>query len=149
VVVGDGEDRPRLEAALAGQPHAPRVHWIGAIPFGDTAPYYAAGDLVLYPTFRAEGLPVALMEAMAAGLPVVATDRGGVRSAVRPGRTGLLLDRPDPAALAEAVAGLLADPARRAELGRGARALAAEAFDVRVAFPALLARLRGAARGAA
>jgi glycosyltransferase involved in cell wall biosynthesis len=148
VVVGDGEDRPRLEAGLAGRPHAARVHWIGAIPFEDTAPYYAAGDLLLYPTLRAEGLPTALMEAMAVGLPVVATDRGGIRSAVRPGETGVLVPGPDAAALADAVAGLLADPARRTRLAGQARALAVSAFDIRVVFPALLDRLRGLGQGA-
>ncbi len=91
IIVGDGPDRPRLEASLRGSLLASRVHFVGAVPHQATAPYFATADLFLFPTFRAEGLPNAIVEAMATGLPVVASDRGGIRSAVQHGETGLLL----------------------------------------------------------
>lgn len=75
-----------------------------------------------------EGLPVALMEAVALGLPVVATDVGGVPEIVD-ATSGVLVPPRDPVALADAVAALAADPARRAALGAGAQARA-DRFDV-------------------
>ncbi|MGZ6886058.1 MAG: glycosyltransferase [Acidimicrobiia bacterium] len=72
-----------------------------------------------------EGLPVAIMEALALGLPVVATDVGGLREAVD-ACDGILVPARDPEALADAIAALRADPARRAELAEGAAARAEE-----------------------
>lgn len=146
LVVGDGPDRPRLERLLRGSPAGARAHWAGELPLEAVAAYNAAGDLLLYPTFRAEGLPTTIMEAMAVGLPVVASDRGGIRSGVRDGETGLLLPAPDPRALEAAVARLLADPPLREKLAQGARQLAMERFDIQALVPRLLATLGGGAR---
>ncbi len=76
-----------------------------------------------------EGLPVALMEALALGLPVVATEVGGVPEAID-ASNGILIPARDPAALADAIHTLVRDPERRARLGAGARASAAR-FDIR------------------
>ncbi len=77
-----------------------------------------------------EGLPVALMEALAIGLPVVATDVGGVSEAISNDVNGLLVPPRDPAALADAIAALVVDPARRARLSEAAAASAPQ-FDIR------------------
>jgi Glycosyltransferase len=77
-----------------------------------------------------EGLPVALMEALALGLPIVATAVGGVPEAVTAGENGILVPARDPAALADAIAELAADPARRDRFGRNAAA-SADRFDIR------------------
>lgn len=90
---------------------------------------------------RWEGLPVALMEALAVGLPVVATAVGGVAETVTPGREGLLVAPGDPDALAEAVLDLAADPDRRAAMADAA-AQAAERFDIRRAVRRLEATYR-------
>jgi L-malate glycosyltransferase len=79
-----------------------------------------------------EGLPVAVMEALALGLPVVATAVGGVPEAVTDGVEGLLVPPKQPEALAGAIAALARDPARRVEMGAAARAASAR-FDIRVA----------------
>jgi glycosyltransferase involved in cell wall biosynthesis len=77
-----------------------------------------------------EGLPVALMEALAIGLPVVATDVGGVGEAITDGVNGVLVPARDPIALADAIQSLVDDPGRRRRLAAGAEASAGR-FDIR------------------
>ena len=144
VVVGDGPERRRLEAVVRATPSATRVSFAGAIPDWDMARYYAAADILLYPTFRAEGTPRAILEAMSTSLAVVATDRGGVRTAVRDGETGILLGRPTTDLLTAAVAGLLDAPERRRALGARAAATVREQFDLRATVGAVLEMYNGA-----
>ena len=141
VVAGDGPERRRLEAiARAGEVGA-RVRFLGTVPDAAMARYHAAADVLLYPTSRAEGVPRTILEAMASGVAVVATDRGGVRTAVRDGETGVLLSRPSIRLLQEAVAGLLDHPVRRRALGDRASAVAREQFDLLTTVAALLDEL--------
>jgi glycosyltransferase involved in cell wall biosynthesis len=79
-----------------------------------------------------EGNPLSVLEAMAAGLPVISTAVGGVPELVQHGATGLLVPAGDACSLAEAIAQLGCDPARRAAMGNAARQTARERFDVRV-----------------
>ena len=79
---------------------------------------------------RNEGLPVALMEALAIGLPVVATDVGGVSEAITTGENGTLVPARDPIALADAIQGMVENPDRRRALANGAAASAGR-FDIR------------------
>jgi glycosyltransferase involved in cell wall biosynthesis len=76
-----------------------------------------------------EGLPVAVMEALALGLPIVATAVGGVPGAVTDGVEGILVPPKQPGSLADALAALAADPGRRADMGAAAR-VAAKRFDI-------------------
>jgi glycosyltransferase involved in cell wall biosynthesis len=117
--VGDGERRAALEALAAELGLADRAHFLGWRR--DLPAVYADLDVVCLTSLN-EGSPVALIEAMAAGRPVVATAVGGVPEVVQDGVSGLLVPPRDPAALAAAIAGLLAEPARAAALGRAARA---------------------------
>ena len=80
---------------------------------------------------RVEGNPLSVMEAMAAGLPVVSTAVGGVPELVRDGETGLLVPSEDAGALARAVQALMDDPARRRAMGAAARQDAVSRFDIR------------------
>jgi glycosyltransferase involved in cell wall biosynthesis len=82
-----------------------------------------------------EALPMAVLEAMAAGLPVVATRVGGIPDAIDHGRDGLLIPPHDPVAIADRLCELLADSARRRELGAAARTRAQEAFSAPVIVP--------------
>jgi glycosyltransferase involved in cell wall biosynthesis len=143
VVVGDGPDRTRLEVSLKESPFAHRVHWIGAVKHPETAGYFAAADLFLYPTFRIEGLPNAIVEAMSTGLPVVATDRGGVRSAVKHGETGILLTASSADAVADAIGHLLPNSAKMSSMSKKARETALAHFDVRTQVARLLQNLCG------
>jgi glycosyltransferase involved in cell wall biosynthesis len=95
----------------------------------DVPQILAASDLVVLAS-QSEALPTALMEAAAAGVAVVATDVGGTGEVVVDGRTGVLVPPGDPVAFADAVAGLLLDPARRARFGRHAREHAVTNFGV-------------------
>lgn len=120
----------------ASVPAATLVEWRaeGVVEFpghqGDIAALMQAAHLVVLPSYR-EGLPKALIEAAACGRAVVTTDVPGCRDAIRPGETGLLVPPRDGPALAEAIAALLADPARRRAMGTAGRALAEETFCIR------------------
>jgi glycosyltransferase involved in cell wall biosynthesis len=89
---------------------------------------FAEADLFVLPSLG-ECLAVVLMEATAAGLPVITTDVGALAEAVTPGQTGLVVPPDDVLALHRALAALLNDPARRRAMGRAGHALARERFD--------------------
>lgn len=86
-------------------------------------------QLVVHPALM-EGLGVSLLQAAAAGIPLVATRTGGIPEAVRDGRNGILVEPRDPAALAAAVLRLLKDPVLGRDLGRAGRSLVREQFSV-------------------
>ena len=138
-VYGDGPDRPRIERSIADHHVADRVTLHGAVDRPQAA-LARAGVLVL-PSL-AEGFGLVLIEAMAAGVPVVATDVPGVRDVVRDGVTGLLVPPGDPAALAAAVARLSADPTLRHRLTTAARADVRDRFTWAAVLPAYRRLLR-------
>ncbi|MES9520022.1 glycosyltransferase family 4 protein [Streptomyces capoamus] len=139
VLVGDGPDREALRR------HAPpSVRFTGAV--ADPAPWYRAADLVVLPS-RWEGMALAPLEAMGCGTPVVLADVDGARESLPPALAAHCLVPPeDPAALAGAVTGLLADPALRAALAARGRRHVLSTHDVRHTaerFTALYGRLLG------
>ncbi|WP_144630687.1 glycosyltransferase family 4 protein [Bordetella genomosp. 13] len=95
----------------------------------DVAGLLAASHIAVLPSYR-EGLPKSLLEAAACGRAVVTTDVPGCRDAITPDRTGLLVPAKDAGALADAIARLAADDALRLAMGRAARELAEQEFDV-------------------
>jgi glycosyltransferase involved in cell wall biosynthesis len=131
VVVGDGEPQRRtmLEGMAAQPPLAGRVHFLGWRSREDLRAVYADLDL-LTTTSDSEGTPVVIIEGMTAGLAVVATNVGGVRSLVADGATGRLVPPRNPAAWAAACVALLRDPQRRQDMGAAARRAAYPRFDV-------------------
>jgi glycosyltransferase involved in cell wall biosynthesis len=108
LVVGDGPARPQVQAAFA-ELEPGRVFFAGEQPPEALPGFYAASDLMVWPAIR-EAYGVSLLEAQAAGLPVVAGNAGGVADIVRDGETGLLTPEGDVAAFAEAVSSLLQAP---------------------------------------
>ncbi|MDP1571545.1 MAG: glycosyltransferase [Vicinamibacterales bacterium] len=126
LVAGDGELRADLEARARALGLADRLRFLGWRR--DLPVLYAATDVFVL-TSRNEGTPVALIEAMASGVPGVSTDVGGVRDVIDSPETGVAVTGLD--ALAEGVTALLDDPARRAAMGRDARAsvMARYGFD--------------------
>nr|WP_231126455.1 glycosyltransferase [Motilibacter aurantiacus] len=120
-VVGEGNERERLEALAAELGLTGRVRLPGWSERSREA--LARFDVFCLPS-RAEGFPLSIVEAMLAGLPVVATSVGGVPEAVLDGRTGLVVPRDDVDALAAALVRVRDDPGLRDALGKAGRARA-------------------------
>jgi glycosyltransferase involved in cell wall biosynthesis len=127
VLIGDGPEAVSLRARARRLGVASRVVFAGARP--DAAHWFAALDAYVSAS-RGEGLPLALVEAMAAGLPVVASRVPGHVDTVVHGDTGALVPVDDPVALAAAAVALLADPARARVLGAAGRTRARRDFSV-------------------
>jgi glycosyltransferase involved in cell wall biosynthesis len=126
LVVGEGELRADLAAQAAALGLGPdRLRFTGALR--DIPALLAAVDAIAFSSAW-EGLPMALLEAMAMELPVAATAVGGVPDVLRDGVEGLLVPARDPEALARALETLVADPALRARLGAAGRATVAARF---------------------
>jgi|GEM_PF-2592620 len=144
VVLGDGPDRATLASLAEGR--GGQVQFPG--PVAEVGPWLARASLFALPS-RAENLPMALLEAMAAGLPVVAADVGSVADALgRPGDAdagGILVPPDDAPALHAALGDLAADPARAAALGHKAWARARARYGREAMARAWLALYRRAA----
>jgi glycosyltransferase involved in cell wall biosynthesis len=147
-VVGDGAARPDVEQALAAL--GSRVRWLGRVGEHALPAVYAAADLFVWPAVN-EAYGMALLEAQAAGLTVVAGRCGGVPDIVGDGETGCLVPAGDAAACAHAVARLLDDPDLSQSMGRRAASRVARRHDLAPASAALagflnlLSRTKGTA----
>jgi glycosyltransferase involved in cell wall biosynthesis len=130
VVVGEGREKDALFAQRRELGLEPRVHLVGY--WASLAEALAAIDLFVLPSLM-EGHPLAILEAMAAGKPVVATRVGGNHEAVEDGRSGLLVPPRDAEALAEAISSLARDPERAARMGLEGRRLLGERFSLEAA----------------
>nr|WP_240610882.1 glycosyltransferase family 4 protein [Ammonifex thiophilus] len=117
ILVGTGELLPRWKKRVEAE-HIPRVHFLG---YRRDVPQILRESDVAVLTSRREGLPRSLMEAMAAGLPVVATDVRGSRDLVEHGRMGFLVKLGDVEGLADALERLIKDRELREALGRAGR----------------------------
>ena len=126
-IVGDGPDRPDVEAALAAGGVRQAVELAGE---RDDVPERLAAADVFVLSSRSECMPISVLEAMAAGLPVVASAVGGLPEMVEDGHTGYLVAPGDAAALGEALARLVADPDLRRRMGAAGRRRARERFDL-------------------
>jgi glycosyltransferase involved in cell wall biosynthesis len=127
VIVGDGPDRSGMETEIRELGLESTVELCGARR--DVPELLARSDVFALAS-RSEGGPISILEAMAAGLPVVASDVGGVRELVVEGATGMLVPAGDPDALAAALERLLGDPELRRRLGAAGRERARERFDL-------------------
>lgn len=151
-IVGEGPERARLEAAIAAT-GAP-VTLLGALPEAEAGAVAAAARVaalacVVAPDGDEDGVPVALMEAMAAGVPVVSTPVGGIAELLDDGRAGLLAAPGDAAGLASAVGRLLDDPRLAARVAAAGRAAVRARHDLAACARSLVAALRVAAAPAA
>jgi glycosyltransferase involved in cell wall biosynthesis len=126
-IAGDGPDRPALEAEIDRLGLSDHVELLGT---RDDVPELLASSDVFVLSSDSEGLPMSVLEAMAAGLPVIASAVGGVPEAVRDGETGALVPPRDSAALARALRRLVADPALRERLGDAGRRRVEEEFSL-------------------
>ena len=141
-LAGRGEEEARLRALVRDEGLAERVTLLGYRE--DVPDILAAADLFVMPSLM-EGLPLALVEAMAAGLPVVVSDVGGIPEVAKQGSEAILVPPGDPAGLAEGLATLMRDPLARACMGAAARARARRDFSVSTMCEAYERLYRGAA----
>lgn len=139
--VGHGPQAAAVGVAITGSPFAARHvrrPWTD-----DVAACYAALDVLVLSSVGPESFGRVLVEAQAAGVPVVGSAIGGIPETMRPGETGLLRPPGDAAALAEALVALAGDPAERERMGQAGQAFVARTFDgpvVAAACAALLDR---------
>lgn len=121
----EGVEAEREVRAAAGS----EVRFLGAQPHDRMAECYREADVFCLPSWW-EAMPLSILEAMASGLPVVATQVGDIPHVVAHGETGLLVPPQDPDALADALEVLLSDPGRREEMAKNGRLLAEERFGL-------------------
>jgi D-inositol-3-phosphate glycosyltransferase len=151
VIVGDGPEASALKNRARELGIGDRVTFAGEVPHADTPPWFRTGDVfALSSDF--DNSPNAVLEAMACGLPIVATDVGGVREFVGAGTGGVVVRPRDPVALADALQAYLSSPAEARAAGARNRARTLAEFSWRSSALRLLAvydRVVAARRGAA
>jgi glycosyltransferase involved in cell wall biosynthesis len=114
LMVGDGELRQKLHQMARRLEIAPRVRWMGEVPWELQMPAF---DLFTVPSLY-EAMPYVLLEALFAGLPIVATQVGGAKLLVEPEVNGYLVPPGDPQSLARALGELIVDPSKRSKFGK-------------------------------
>jgi len=122
VLVGDGDLRGQFIAMATDLGVSDRTCFLGAVPHERLAPYYAAADIVVLPSYPPESFGMVLIEAMACSRPTIAHDIPGVRSVISDGEDGLLAKPGDGDDLVDKIQVLLGDPQRRQEMGEKGRA---------------------------
>lgn len=127
-IAGEGPSHARLERLARERGIGDRVRFHGFVQHEDLAELYARADIFVLPS-RAESCSMALLEAMGAGLPVVATRVGGTPELIGDGKNGLLIGTDDSSGLAVAIRQLIAEPRRRAEFSAENLRLARDRFS--------------------
>lgn len=143
-LVGDGPDRGMIEEAA--RPLGDRISFTGYLSQSEVASALSKADICVLPSF-AEGVPVFLMEALASGKPVIATQVAGVGELVENGESGLLVPPGDLESLVSAIRTLADDPDRRAAMGAKGRQRVREEFDIRIEAARLATLFKGAKSG--
>ena len=133
-IAGKGPLQPELEMLAGGLGIARDVHFLGFLPQPKLMQLYASSHLFLHPSEISpnqdqEGVPNSVLEAMATGLPVVATRHGGIPEAVDHGRTGFLVAEEDHVGLANAMQLITSSPGLLKEMGERAHAAVVERFE--------------------
>ena len=126
IMVGEGHDEARLRTLAKELGVTDKVGFVGPMRDDELPEAYATSTIYLGASrvdkeINVEGFGISFLEAAASGIPSVAGDSGGVRSAVRDGETGIVVPPTDADAIADALRSLLLNPDRRAEMGRAAR----------------------------
>ena len=143
-IVGDGEDRKLIEDMA--KPLGNRIEFTGYLSQDEVVEALAGADIAVLPSF-AEGVPVFLMEALASGKPVIATQVAGVGELVRSGETGLLVPPGDVDSLTDAIRQLTNAPEERAAMGTSGRAVVADGFDIQTEAARLATLFKGQGDG--
>ncbi|MCK4414615.1 MAG: glycosyltransferase family 4 protein [Candidatus Eisenbacteria sp.] len=153
VIAGEGPERERLEKLIRKHALQDVLDLAGSVPQDRLQQeYYRRSTMLVQPSVidvdgDMDGIPTVILEALAVGLPVVATDVSGIAEAVIDGQTGLLVRPRDTPALAAAMRRLLADPALAADLSAGGRRLAEHRFNLKNNAKILVHLMENSARG--
>jgi colanic acid/amylovoran biosynthesis glycosyltransferase len=136
VIIGDGPLRAELQAQARSGPAGSRITFTGGLPNDEVVAHLACAAVLAVPSVTApngdaEGLPICALEAMACGVPVVASRHGGIPEAVVDGSTGSLVEERDVGGLGQRLSALLDDAALRERMARAGRATVLERFDIR------------------
>jgi phosphatidylinositol alpha-1,6-mannosyltransferase len=126
LVLSDGEIETELKAQCTALGLDDVVRWVGPVPSAELPRYYAVADVFVHPNRTladddVEGFGMVFLEASASGVPVIGGRSGGVPDAVSDGETGLLVEGDAVDAVADAIASLAGDPARRERMGEAGR----------------------------
>jgi glycosyltransferase involved in cell wall biosynthesis len=128
-LIGDGPERARLEDFVRLHYMQHTIKFTSALSHAETLTHVRDADIFVLASF-AEGIPVALMEAMAFGVPCISTTIAGIPELISTGKDGLLVPPANPIALADAIESLAHDPALRAFLGHSARRRILEQYNL-------------------
>lgn len=126
-IAGDGPTFPKIEAVVKQTGLTDRISLPGRVE--STPEFYAGLDVFVVPSVEAEGLPTTILEAMATGLPVIATDIGGATEVIKDEATGLIVPSRDTAALAAAIRRLVSSPEEAERMGRAGLSVVADRFS--------------------
>ena len=129
-LVGDGADFDELKGLVAGLTLEKNVTFSGKLSYDEVIKKYLAADVFVLPTLRVEGFPMTLPEAMLSGLPVIASNLGGISDAIKDGETGFLVPPGDHKILKEKIELLTEDAILRNSLGERARQKALNDFTL-------------------
>jgi phosphatidylinositol alpha-1,6-mannosyltransferase len=143
VVVGDGDDRARLQTLASGGEAGAAIDFTGFLDREALNRHYEAAALFALPS-RGEGFGLVYLEAMAHGVPCLGSTQDAAGEVIVDGRTGVLVDPDDVAALSREITALLESPARRRALGEAGRARAADQFSYDRFRTQIVTLLRGA-----
>jgi len=147
-LLGSGEDREKLEQQVAAAHLGDQVHFHGQVPRTEVLAALRRADVLVTPSVptrdgRREGIPVVIMEAMASGLPVVASRLSGIPELVDDGVTGILTEPGDSRAVADALARLADQPDLRRQYGSAGREKVVRSFDLKQNAARLVQLFRG------
>lgn len=130
MVVGEGESLDRLKDMANRLGLSESVIFAGPVDNAETASYYNASDIFVFPTLTVEGLPFVLLEAMACGKPVIASAIGGTVEVIRDGENGILIRPGDKTAMARQIDALIHDRNLAERLGRAAEETVRRDFGI-------------------
>ncbi|MGB0383529.1 MAG: glycosyltransferase family 4 protein [Ardenticatenaceae bacterium] len=135
-IIGGGEERPGLERMIASSQLNEQVELLGAQPQDEVVRLLRTADCYVQPSIitsegKMEGIPVALMEALACGLPVVATNISGIPELVRPDETGVLVPPAEASALADGLATIYDNPEQARRLAQNGQRLVQQEYNLR------------------
>lgn len=129
-IVGDGSFLEELKTLSRQYKMSQKVLFYGKLPFEKLVEMYACNDVFVLPTKRVEGLPMTLVEACFAGIPIIATDMGGIKDAVTDGKNGFLLAKADVGLLKRKILELSSDRTLAQKLGLNGKMKAEKEFGI-------------------